>query len=193
MQAVEKLRTLNRKLWKFLKVFLFLVYGIICLTEGIKLYHRFVQDEPIPQWSIYLFLSVAILIPGLLGFAMRNKGAGTRFFVGTGRVVASIALLLACILSQRGLEREKGVVIEKPQIASHTLQSPQSKAEDERLAFRESNEIKSAPVIDTTPPSFMECVMNGKKYYADLPFDIIKMDIKKTCLKSVYAFGSDKH
>jgi hypothetical protein len=193
MQAVEKLRKLNRKLWKFLKVFSFLVYGIICLTEGIKLYHRFVQDDPIPQWSIYLFLSVAILIPGLLGFATKNKGAGTRFFVGTGRGLVSVALLFACILSQRGLEREKGVVIEPPQIASHTLQSPQSKEEDARLAFRESNEIKPAPVIDTTPPSLIECVMNGKKYYSDLPFDIIEMDVKKRCLKSVFAYGSDKH
>jgi hypothetical protein len=190
---VEKLRTLNKKLWKFVKVFSFLVYGIICLTEGIKLFHRFVQDEPIPQWSIYLFLSVAILIPGLLGFAMKNKGAGTRFFVGTGRVLGSVALLLACILSQRGLEREQAIIVEQPEIASHTLRSPQSKEEDARLAFRDSNEIKPTPVIDTTPPSFMECVMNGKKYYSDLPFDIIEMDIKKTCLKSVFAYGSDKH
>lgn len=190
---MEKLRTLNKKFWKFLKVFSFLAYGVICLTEGIKLYHRFVQDEPIPQWSIYLFLSVAILIPGLLGFAMKNKGAGTRFFVGTGRVLVSVALLLACILSQRGLEREKGVVVEPPQIASHTLESPQSKAEDERLAFRESNEIKPTPVIDTTPPSFIECVLNGKSYYSDLPFDIIRRDIEKRCFKSVFAYGSDKH
>lgn len=175
-----------------MKVFLFLVYGIICLTEGIKLYHRFVQDDPIPQWSIYLFLSVAILIPGLLGFAMKNKGAETRFFVGTCRVVVSVALLLACILNLRGLEREKGVVVEPPQISSHTLQSPQSKAEDERLAFRESNEIKPAPVIDTTPPSFMECVMNGKKYYSNLPFDLVEKDVKKRCLKSVFTYGSDK-
>lgn len=86
----------------------------------------------------------------------------------------------------------KGVVVERPQIASQTLQSPQSKAEDERLAFRELNEIKPAPVIDTTPPSFMECAMNGKKHYSNLPFDLVEKDVKKRCLKSVFAYGSHK-
>jgi len=192
---VEKVRTLNQRLWRFNKRFLFLVYGVICLTEGIKLYHRFVQNEPVPQWSIYLFLSVAILIPGLFGFAMKNKGAPTRFFVGSGRMLASIALLFGCILSQRDLEVEhfQPVIAEQPQTVSHTLQSPQSKEEDARLAFRESNEIKPAPVIDMTAPSLIECVRNGKKEYSDLPFDIIEMDIKRKCQKSVFSFGFDKH
>lgn len=111
---MEKLRTLNRKLWKFLKVFLFLVYGILCLTEGIKLYHRFVQNEAIPQWSIYLFLSVAILIPGSFAFAMKDTGATTKSFVGAGRVPALITLLFGCILSQQELRRYQPVIVEQP-------------------------------------------------------------------------------
>lgn len=189
---MEKLRTLNKKLWNFLKIFVFLSYGIVCLTEGIKLYHRYIQDEPIPHWSIYLFLSVAILIPGLLGFAIKNKGAGTRFFVGTGRVVVSIALLIACILSQRGLEREKGVVVEAPPVAPQTLQSPQSKEVDVGLAVKESSEIRKPETVDTTPPTFMECVFNGKKYYSNLPFEIVKKEIQDRCLRSIFAFGSEK-
>lgn len=189
---MEKVRTLDSKLWKFLKVFSFLAYGIICLTEGIKLYHRFVQNESIPQWSIYLFLSVAVLIPGLLGFAMKNKGAGARFFVGTGRVLASIVLLFGCILSQRGLERYQPVITEQ-QIASHTLQSAQSKEEDARLAIRQANEIQATKVVDTTPPSFQECLMNGRKYHSSIPYDIIKKEIQDKCSHSVFSYGSDKH
>lgn len=94
------------------------------------------------------FLSVAVLIPGLLSFVMKNKGAGTRFFVGTGRILVSVALLLACILSQRGLEPEKEMPIQAPPIASQTIPRPQ--------------------VVDTSPPSVMECVMNGKRYHSDL-------------------------
>lgn len=193
---MEKVRTLSQKLWRFNKRFMFLAYGAICLKEGIKLYHRFVQNEPIPQWSIYLFLSVAILIPGLFGFALKNKGAVTRFVFGSGRIIVSIALLFSCILSQRNLEPEHQqlvIVDQQPQIPSHTLQSPQTKEEDARLAFRESNETKPTPVIDTTPPSFMDCVMNGRKYNSDLSFNVTEIDIKKRCLKSVFAYGSDKH
>lgn len=193
---MEKVRTLNHKLWRFNRRFLFLVYGATCLTEGIKLYHRFVQNEPIPQWSIYLFLSVAILIPGLFGFAMKNKGAMTKFFVGSARIMVSIALLFGCILSQRDLEPERyqPVIVEQveqPQIVSHTLQSPQSKEEDARLAFRASNEIKIPKVVFSSPPSYEDCTINGRKHYYYLPFELSKFEIQKKCLRSVFAFGSD--
>ncbi len=170
---MEKLQTLNNKLWKLTRVLYFLCYGVICFTEGVKVYTGYVQDEPIPIWSIYLFLSVAVLTPGLLSFATKNKGVIARFFIGSGRFLVSVALLIGCLLSQKGLEPEKVIAMAQPQIASQAMQNSQ-------------------PAVDTTPPSVMECVMNGKKYHSNLPFDIIKNEIKSRCLKSVFAYGSDK-
>lgn len=164
---------MNKKLWKFTKVFYFLGYGLICLTEGVKVYTGYAQDEQIPIWSIYLFLSVTVLIPGLLSSTTKNKGAIAKLLIGSGRLLVSAALLIGCLLSQKGLEREKDISVAQPQTASQALQSPHS-------------------VVDTTPPSVMECVMNGKKYHSNLPFDIIKNEIKSRCLKSVFAYGSVK-